>query len=135
MIDATDVFQAAADLIRDNYQSLATGDLAGLTIAWGNEAGDEGDLHFRVYDGPETPDTVDLDGASDTTVMMQVTAVTPSGDFTSRNRRMVKWLKELFYVGRRVGPAVVQTLPAAAGPVSGTVDYEVPVTITFRLLT
>ncbi len=133
--DATDVYAAAAALIRDNYPALAVDELEGLTVAWGNENGDEGALHIQVPDGTSVSDTTDMEGGSIETVIMQVDVVTPAGDFTARNRKIVKWLTGLFYVGRRVGPAMVQRKPYTVAPDPDDADYRVPVTLTFTLVT
>lgn len=134
MSNATDVFAAVAALVRDNYATLATGNLSSLTVLWGNEAGDEDAVHLRVHDGSSSPVTDDLEGGSSETILCQIDCVTPAGDYTARNRAMVSWITDLFYVGRRVGPATVITKPAPASPVPGSADYRVPVTIVLNLM-
>lgn len=130
--DATDVFAAAAALIRDNYQSSG---VANMSIAWGNEAAAESAVHLRVPDGSSVPDTTDMEGGSTEIIIMQVDAVTPAGTFTAQNRAMVKWLTQLFAVGTKVGPALVTVKPYPVAPDPDAADYVVPVTLTFTLVT
>lgn len=132
MTSAVLVRQAASDRIMDNYQSLG---IPGLTVAWPNEAGEEGENFFQVFNGPNTPETSDLEGGSDEIISMQVDAVSPSGKFTAVNNQMLMWLEDLFPVGLRLAGATVYLKPFSAGPVPGSADYRVPVTLTFRLIT